>query len=57
MAPQLTAALDGGEKPSSRPLRFTPPETAPALHCVVIWVGLRARMNEHSAAEEIYRAY
>jgi hypothetical protein len=41
----LTSALDGGERPDSRPGRFAPRERAPGTHWIGGWVGPRAGLN------------
>jgi hypothetical protein len=41
----LTAVLDEGERPASRPCRFTLGETAASTHYKGGWVGPRARLD------------
>jgi hypothetical protein len=42
----LTSALVGGEWSALRPGRFTPGETAPSIHWIGSWVGLRAGLDD-----------
>jgi hypothetical protein len=43
--PILDPVLDGGERLSSRPGRFTPRERAPGIHWIGGWVGPRAGLD------------
>jgi hypothetical protein len=36
----FASPLDGGEWSVSRPVRFTPGESYPSIHCIGGWVGL-----------------
>jgi hypothetical protein len=42
----LTSALAEGEWSASRPGRFTPGETAPAIHWIGGWVNRRAGLDD-----------
>jgi hypothetical protein len=42
----LTSALVGGEWLASRPYRFNPKERASGTHCIGIWVGPRASLDD-----------
>jgi hypothetical protein len=42
----LTSTLAGGEWAASRPVRFTPGETAPGTHWIGGWVDPRAGLDD-----------
>jgi hypothetical protein len=42
----LTSSLVGGDCLASRPGPFTPWESSPLIHCIGVWVGPRAGLDD-----------